>query len=60
MEDLTQVKQQLANELAKGLNQLVVALVDQYVPNQVAVDKAKALEALTTQELLAEVSRRVG
>lgn len=60
MDEMAKAKQQLVTELVNGTNQLVTKLVEELIPNQAVVDKATALEAFTTQELIAEVSRRVG
>lgn len=60
MDELVKVKQDLTDKLVSGLTQLATQLVEQMVPAHVEIDKAEALAALTTQELLAEVSKRVG
>ncbi len=60
MDEMAKAKQQLVDELVVGTTQLVTKLVAELIPNQVVVDKATALESFTTQELIAEVSRRVG
>ncbi len=58
--DMNQIKAQLVDQLTRALAQLVPQIVDQMIPSELPVDKAKAFSQMTTQELLAEVSRRVG
>lgn len=57
---MDQIKAQLVNELTRAVTQLIPQIVEQMVPSELPFDKESALSHFTAQELLAEISKRVG